>query len=629
MMESLRGAATGWVAKVLIGLLAMSFAIWGINDVFRGYRSNVLAAVGDYEISTEAYRMTLEQRLRTLSRQTGQPITNQRAAELGLDRQVLAEMLRNGALQEQASEMKLAVPDAIIAEEIAGETAFQNSRGQFDANRFRQILRQNGLNEQMFLREEKAGKLRQAIADPILNNLDPPETLVAAIVRQMNERRDAKYFVVSANVSELAPASETDLKTYYEKNQQQFTAPAYRSLVLLKLEPQDVMGTITVSEEDIASAYESRKEQYRTPEKRTVQQLTFATMEEARAARQRIDQGTDFLALAKEKGLDEKDITLGHVARKDIPDTAIANAAFELPEGTVSQPVEGRLAKVLLRVTKITPEVVRPLAEVRNELANTIKLERAHEEILNVHGKIEDERAGGANFEAIAKTVNVPLITIPAIDARGLDKAGKPIEGIPAKSEVLQLAFDSDVGVETDPVPTPNDGYVWVDVRDVTAAAVRPFADVRAEVQKAYEAQRLREQVLKKANDLVKRAEGGTSLETLAQELGTQVKTETGLRRNDSRPNFDNSAVSALFLAPDNGFVYAPEPDGKGAKILQAMPISAPAFDPKSKEAQDVRKALADGVRNDLLATYISGVQQSLGVSVNDQLWRETTGVSQ
>jgi peptidyl-prolyl cis-trans isomerase D len=629
MMESLRGAATGWIAKLLIGLLAMSFAIWGINDVFRGYRTDVLASVGNYEISADAYRTTLEQQLRRIARQTGQPITNQRAAELGLDRQILAEMLRDGALQEQASQMKLAVPDAVVVEEIAREAAFQDSRGQFDANRFRQILRQNGLNENMFLREEKAGKLRQAIADPIVNKLEPPETLVEAVVRQMNERRDAKYFLISANASELAPASETDLKNYYEKNPQQFTAPSYRSLALLKVEPQDVAGSMTVSEEDIASTYESRKEQYRTPEQRTIQQLTFATIDEARAARQRIDQGTDFLAIAKEKGLDEKDITLGHLARKDIPDKAIADAAFSLPEGAVSQPVEGRLAKALLRVTKIIPEVLKPLAEVRNELANNIKLERAREEILNLHGKIEDERAGGANFETIAKTLNIPLITIPAVDARGLDKAGKPVEGIPAKSDVLQLAFESDVGVETDPVSMSNEGYVWVDVRDVTAAAVRPFAEIRAEVQKAFDAQRLREQVLKKANELVKRAEGGTSLEALAQEVGAEVKTETGIKRNDSRPSFDSGAVSALFLAADNGFVYAPEFDGKGARVIQALPISAPPYDPKSKEAQDVRKALADGVRNDLLATYISGVQQSLGVIVNDELWRQTTGVSQ
>jgi peptidyl-prolyl cis-trans isomerase D len=628
MMDSLRGAATGWVAKILIGLLALSFAIWGINDVFWGYRSDVLASVGDYEITADEFRMTFEQRLRNLSRQSGQSITNQRATEMGLDRQILADMLRNGALQQQASDMHLAVPDSLVAEEITSNPVFQNSRGQFDANRFRQILQQSGLSEQMLMREEKAGKLRQAIADPLLNALQAPETLVEAVVRYNNERRDAKYFVLKANEAEIPPPSEAELKSYYEKNPQIFTAPAYRSLVLLKVEPQDLVSSINVTEEDIAAAYKADSDSYRTPERRTIQQLTFPTVEDARAAKQRIDQGTDFLAIAKEKGLSETDITLGDRARKDIPDKAIADAAFALSPNTVSAPVEGRLAKALLRVTKITPEVVRPLAEVRNEITNKLKLERAREEILNMHGRVEDERAGGANFEAIAKGLNIPLITIAAVDARGLDKAGKPVE-VPAKAEVLALAFESDVGVETDPVAMQNDGFVWVDVRDVTPAALRPLPEVRAEVQKGYIAQKLREQVLKKANEMVKRAEAGTTLETLAREASAEVRTEAGLKRSETRETFDSTAVSALFLSADNGYVYAPEQDGRGAKIIQALPIVSPPYDPKSKEAESVRRALTEGLSNDLLAIYVSGVQKSVGVSVNDQLWRQTTGVSQ
>ncbi len=629
MMESLRGAATGWVAKILIGLLALSFAVWGINDVFTGYRSDVLASVGDYEIPAETFRRTFEQRLRVISRQSGQSITNQRAQELGLDRQILGEMLRNGALQQQASQMNLAVPDAVVADEIAADPTFQNSQGRFDAARFRQILQQNGLNEQMFLFEEKAGKVRQALADPIVSKLDPPETLVQAVVRQAGEQRDVRYFVLKANEAELAPPSEADLKAFYDKNAQLFTAPAYRSLVLLKVEPQDIAASINLSDSEIAAAYEARKDEFRTPERRTIQQLTFATIEEARAAKQRVDQGADFLVIAREKGLTEKDVTLGHLARNEIPDKTIADAAFALAEGVVGEPVEGKLAKVLLRVTKITPEVVKPLAEVRDTLAASIKLERARDEILNLHGKVEDERAGGANFEAISKTLGIHLVVVPVIDAKGLDKSGKPVEGIPAKAEVLQLAFESDVGVETDPVTTKDDGFVWVDIRDATPAAVRPFAEVKAQVQSAYTSQKLREQVLKKASDMIKRAQSGTSLETLAAEAAAEVKAETGLKRNETPQAFDSAAVSALFLAADNGFSYAPEVDGRGAKIMQALPVTSPAYDPKSKEAEAVRNALREGLQNDLLATYISGIQKSLGVRVNDQLWRQTAGAGQ
>jgi peptidyl-prolyl cis-trans isomerase D len=628
MMESLRGAATGWVAKVLIGLLALSFGVWGINDVFRGYRSDVLASVGDFQISSENFRRTFEQQLRRFSRQSGQSITAQRAAELGLDRQILGEMLRDGALQQQASRLKLAVPDALVAQEIAKNPAFQDTRGDFDANRFRQILQQNGLNEQMFLLEERGQKLRQAAAEPVIAQLRSPDTLVLAILRHANEQRDARYFVLNANESEVPAPTEAELKTFYEAHPQLFTAPAYRSLTLLKIEPQDLAPAISVSEEDLAKTYEARRADYGTPEKRTLQQLTFATLDEAKAAKQRINQGTDFLALAQEKGLQEKDITLGDRSRGEIPDKAVADAAFALASGTVSEPVQGRLAIALLRVTKVTPATEKPFSDVRADILQKLKLERARDEILELHAKVEDERAGGASFDEIGKSLKIPAINIPAVDAQGRDKAGKPIEGIPAKSEVLKLAFESDVGVEADAISTETDGLVWVDIRDAVAAAVRPFTEVKADVQKALVAGKLREQVLKKASDLVKRAEGGTPLETLAQEAGTDVKMESGLKRNETTANFDSAAVSALFLAADNGFVYAPDTSGRSAKIIQALPLKLPTLDSKSKEAEAVRKALNEGLQNDLLATYVSSIQKSLGVSVNDQVWRQTMGIS-
>ncbi len=128
---------------------------------------------------------------------------------------------------------------------------------------------------------------------------------------------------------------------------------------------------------------------------------------------------------------------------------------------------------------------------------------------------------------------------------------------------------------------------------------------------------------------MIKRAQSGTSLEILAAEAGAEVKTETGLKRNETTQTFDSAAVSALFLAADNGFSYAPEVDGRGAKIMQALPVTSPAYDPKSKEAEAVRNALREGLQNDLLATYISGIQKSLGVRVNDQLWRQTAGAGQ
>jgi peptidyl-prolyl cis-trans isomerase D len=625
MMQVFRRAAAGWVAKIFVGLLALSFGVWGINDVFRGYQSEALASVGSYEVSAETFRQAFQQRLRNLSRQSGQPITAERARELGLDRQYLGELLRNGTLQEQARHLKLQVPDTVVAQAIADEPAFHNSQGQFDAERFRRILMENGLSEQMFLAEEKSGRLREALVRAIAGDIIVPNALVEAIVQQANEQRDAKYFVVMGNEADIATPGDAELKEFHQKNTRLFTAPAYRSLVVLKVEPKDFTGNMTVTDDEVAAAYEVRKDEYRTPERRTIDQIPFPSVAEANVAKQRIAQGADFLAVARERGFQDKDVELGNLAKSEILDKAIADAAFSLTAGTVSDPVQGKLSTVLLRVRTIAPETTRSLAEVRDDIANKVKLDRARDEVLSTHDKVEDERATGASFEDIAKNLRIPLITVPAVDAQGLDKNGKPVD-LPAKDDVLRMAFESEVAVENDSITTADDGSVWVDVREVEPSVVRPFDTVRAEVESAWKAQKMRQNVMAKAAELVKRAEGGATLDTLAREAGAEVKTMLGVKRNETAGGFDAGAVAALFSVPDNGFAFAAEPDGKGAKIMQALPVMTPPFDPKSKEAETARQALRQGLTNDVLALYIADLQNRFGTTINNNLWQQVTG---
>jgi peptidyl-prolyl cis-trans isomerase D len=138
----------------------------------------------------------------------------------------------------------------------------------------------------------------------------------------------------------------------------------------------------------------------------------------------------------------------------------------------------------------------------------------------------------------------------------------------------------------------------------------------------------MREAVVAKAGEIIKRAESGTTIDALAQESGAEVRSELGLKRNETSATFDGAAVSALFSVPDNGFAYAPEPDGRGAKIMQALPVMSPPFDSNSKEAQAARDALKTGIANDMLALYVADLQSRFGVTINNTLWQQVTGGS-
>ncbi|MBL8894887.1 MAG: SurA N-terminal domain-containing protein, partial [Rhizobiales bacterium] len=425
MLDSLRSAAKSWVAKVLIGILALSFGVfWGIQDVFRGYRSDTLASVGDQDISASQFTNQFQDALRAYSRQTGQSITPDIARQIGLDRQVLMDLIRGAALDAESARLKLAISDAQLAGIIAQEPMFKGLDGQFSPELFRTILRNNNLSEAEYLASERSRFLRSAVSNSAAESFAVPKTLIEAMFRYRNEERDARFFVVTANESEIPAPTEEELKKFYDENSQTYTAPEYRSVVVMKADPADIAPKIIVSAEELQSSYDRYRTDYATPETRVIEQIVFPNMDAAKKAKERIAAGEDFLAIAKELGFDATSISLGERRKQDIPDDLLAEAAFDLPANTVSDPVQGRLSVVLLRVPKITPGVQKTLDEVKAELTNRIQLEHAKSQILDLYNSIEDARAAQTPFEEIAKKAGIPIVIVTAVDEKGLDKDG-------------------------------------------------------------------------------------------------------------------------------------------------------------------------------------------------------------
>lgn len=622
MLAALRDNVGGWVAKIFIGLLAMSFAVWGIQDVFTGYQGDALVVVGEEEVSANDFQNAFQRRVNLRSQQLGQQLTMAQARSFGIDREVLGELIRDAALDSQIRTLGLAVTEEAIAQQIADNPMFHNSQGTFDRTRFQQVLQQNGMDESTFILAQKEAVLRQEVAGVINQSLNVPKTMVRALVQQQNETRMAKYFELTAADADAIPEpSATDQQAYYDKNKRSFTAPETRTLTLLRLEPEDVAETIDIADEEVRQLYDQRIGDYKTLETREIQQITFPTVDDAKQARERILSGTDFLEVAKERGLKPIDYNLGELQRSELPDQKLADAAFALPEGEISEPVEAKLSVALLRVLAIKPEETKSFGSVRADLKKQMSLERAQEEILNLHDAVEDARAEDASLEEIGQKFDLPVITIDAVDQSGNGPDGKPLTDIPASSLVLKAAFESDVGVENDPVDTPAEGFVWVDVAEITPSAVRPMEEVKQQVIDLWKTDKSRELVLKKAEELVAETKGGKSLEDLAAALGKTIVETAALRRRDTAEAFGTSAVAALFRGEEGKVGLGRATEAANLIIFKVEKVNTPVFDPESAEAKAIETQLTTGVGQDLFQIYVAGLQDSLGIEINDQLW--------
>jgi peptidyl-prolyl cis-trans isomerase D len=624
MLEAMRNRAGGWVAKAFITLLAASFAVWGVADVFRGFRGDVLVTVGDVEITTEEYRNVFNRQLRAVSRQLGQSITPQQARDMGLDRQILNQLISDAAFSAQARALGLAVPDRAVAQRIASNPAFQSSPGEFNPQDFRRLLAQSGISESEFVAAERQAMMGGAIAGALDSGIKPPQPLVQAIWQYRSERRDAEYFLVGADDTVVPEPSESELREFYQANPSLFEVPERRQIAIIHADPAELGARVEITEEEIAAAYEWRKGEFGTPERRVIQQIPFADAGKAGQALQRVRDGADFLDIAREMGLSEEDATLGELTRNAVPDPAFAQAAFALEEGQVSEPIEGRLSTALLRVAKIIPGEQQPLAEARDELARQLQVERGREEALNIYDQIEDGRAAGQSFEDIAAGLDLHVRTLE-VDRSGVGADGRTTD-LPARDEVLRTAFDLDVGIEADPVSTRDEGFVWVDVRDVTPATVKRFEDAREEAVAAWQRRKTSEAVLERARDLKAQAESGTAFQQLARDVGAAVRSVSDIRRGEPTEAFDARAVAALFAAPAGGYAVALQDDGQIAKVIKSSPVLAPPFDPNSEEARSIASALQAGLGDDVTVQFTSALQSSLNVEVNEALWNQLAG---
>ena len=624
MMESMRNAAKGWVAKVLIGLLAVSFGVWGIADVFRGSNADSLATVGEQQIAPEQFSNAFREYLQNYARQTGRGITPEEARALGIDKAILDNLLQSAALDHQAGKLNLGVSDTYLAQEVMLNPGFQNADGKFDAERFKRVLEQNGLSEQAFFAGERQRLLREALVATASTEMPVNRGLIEAQYRFDTEQRDARYFIVTAQDSEVTAPAEDEIKKEYEANPAAYTAPEYRVIAAMKVEPADIADKVTLTEEDIAKGFETYRRDYFTPEKRTILQISFPSLAEAQAGQQKLAAGTDFMALAQELGFTEQDVTFADKAKMEFIDAAIAEAAFGLAEGKVSEPVKGALATVLLKAQKITPEKQSSLEEVRAELTERLKLQRAGEEIQSIYDAVEDDRAGQSPFEDIAAKTGLPFQLIAPIDSRGNGKDGKPVP-VPGAQELVKAAFGSDVGVENDALSLDN-GYVWYEVREVIPSALRPFEEVKAEASAAVTAGKLMALAESKAKALVERARSGTKLDDLAAETGAEVKTAQGLRRAEPSDSFGPDAVAALFAVPENGFAYALEPGLRSARVMQPLPVLLPPFVAASAEAKQISDTLKGQVADNVLSAYIAALEKEAGVTVNEAAWQNISG---
>ncbi len=632
MLEGIRAAQSTWIGKTIMtlvfGLIVLAFVVWGIGDVFRGGGGNQIAQVGGVSITTAAYRQAYQTELQNLQQRARRQITNDEAHRLGLDVQVLSRLMSDAALDDRAKTLGLGISDSRVAKSILTDPSFAGAGGGFDRARFNAVLRDNGFNEQSFVRDQRQTDLRQEFVQALIGGMTAPTAAVDALHRYTAETRSLDIVVLPPSAAgEIAAPDAAALEAYYDAHKAAFTAPQYRKLVVLAVTPATLAKPDTVSDADATALYDKVKDaRYGTPETRTVQQIVFPSEGEAGAAAARIKAGTPFDDIVKERKLDEKSVDLGTVTKDQIFDHAVADAAFGLPVNATSDPVKGTFGSVLVHVTAVTPANLKPLAEVEPALKSEIATGRADADAKAFHDRIEDARTSGKTLTEAASSVGLEARTVDAIDAAGLDKAGAPVTNLVDEKDLLKAAFASDVGVDNDTISTADGGTVWFEVAAIDPARQRTLDEVKPEVEAAWREEETAKRIDAKAADLVKAIDAGQqTLEQVAQSLGNLAVTHIGDAKRAGAAGLDNSAVAKIFDVPV-GSAGSAAAGAASRTLFRVLDSTVPPLDPEATETKQIGERYRVSLQDSIINAYLGKLGSKLGTKVNQEALRASAG---
>jgi peptidyl-prolyl cis-trans isomerase D len=628
----MRKASSNWLGKtimaVVMGVLIISFGVWGIADIFRGFGQSTLAKVGRTEISTEQFRQIYTEKLQQIGRQFGRPLTADQARAFGLDRQMLQQTIAEAALDEEARRMGLGQSDAETMRMIFSDPNFKGVNGAFDPARFQSMIRQFGYSEQRYIADQRRVSLRRQIAGTISAGLEPPKVLVDALVRFQNEQRSIDYVKLdAAQAGTIDPPSPEALAGYFDDHKTLFRAPEYRKISFVAITPEEIGKWSEVSDDDARKLFEQRRGRLGTPEQRQVSQIVFPTAEEALAARNRLTSGLSFDDLAKERGLNPTDVDLGMIAKSAIIEPAIADAAFSLPSGEVSQPVQGRFGFALVKIGKIEPGVEPSYESVASNLKKEIAVERARAKVSELRDKMEDERGGGASVIEAAQKLGLAAVTIDAVDRSGRLPSGQLVANIPRGLDVVSQAFNSDVGVDNDPIQF-NGGYVWYDVVGITPSHERNLDEVKDQVEARWRDDQITSRLRTKATEMVQKLDQGGNLADEAAAAGLKVETASGFKRDATPPGLPASVVAAAFRTAKDG-VGQTAGTGPGEWIVfRVTDISVPPVDLASDEMKKLTETLQRGLTDEQIGQYVTKLETDIGTSINEAAFAQVTGAN-
>ena len=588
---------------ILMGLLIVGLAGFGATSLSGNARS--VATVGEKEVSTDAYLRALRTEINAFAAQAGRAVPMSEAQLLGIDRQVLAQLVTARGLDNEAARIGISVGDDVVADQLLQVPSFQSADGSFNREAYSFALRNQGLSESEFEEQLRDDTSRTILQSALIAGNTLPDTYIDTLLAYTGETRDFTWArLTGSNLQTGLPEpTEADLQAYYDDNIANYTLPELRDITYAWITPEMIVDTVEVDEDALRASYDERFDEFNLPERRLVERLVFSTEDAATEALNRLGDDFTFEDLVAERGLALADVDLGDVTR-DMLDGA-ADGVFSAETGEVVGPLQSNLGPALFRVNAVLDAQTTSFEDARPDLRGELALDRARRVIETLAQTIDDELAAGATLEEVASTTEAELGQIewfPGADGE-----------IAAYDAFREAAGQLNEGDFPEVIQLGDGGVFAMRLNRIQPPAPQPIEDVIDQVRQGWDTREQTAQLMAQAKELAASLANGTRFE----DLSLEPQTEAGLGRNAQIADLPTGLLTAVF---EMGVGDTRAVAGIGEVILLKLDAITPV-DRSDGDiemlAQALRNQASNSIAEDLFRAFATDVQRRAGVEIN------------
>lgn len=621
MLQFFRERAHGIFTWIIVGIIIVGFALFGLNSYFSGAIDTFIAKVNDTEISINDFQRAYQNERAFRQQLMGDNFNPALMNDAAIRRDALDKVINTEVLAQYADEAGMGFSDEMLGREIMARQDFQED-GKFDQRRYQRILTNQGLNQARFEAIFRRDLIVNQVVTGVLDTAIVTERDVDALLKIKKEKRIIGYSILKASdYEEEIDVSEEQIKQFYDANLDRYAVPEKVSVSYLELSPADFQKNIEVDEVELREIYEDRLEEFSLPEERKASHILISVGEDADAdtvetkRRQaqdlvlQIRDGASFEEMAKiyseDAGSAESGGDLGFFGRGVMVD-AFEEVAFSMIEGEISDPVESPFGFHIIKMVEIKPEQVKPFETVRDKLEKEYIDQQAEDQFYD-----KAEQLANLTYE------NPDTLDIAAeelgltVKTTGLFERSNGA-GIAANPRFREAAFLPDVldaGNNSETIELSPNRLVVLRVKEHQPPSYRPMDEVRGQI----ETQLVMEAASKKVEDLggaiIEQTNDGQQIAAVVEEYGLEWVKSKAIERNER--TIDPSIVQTAFS------MQRPE-DGKsgveGVKLASGDYAIVSVLEVQDVDLTSVETSERESLKQGLLNYY---GQQGVGLFVD------------